>query len=196
MGEHTLFFASYELGLTVVFGLLSAFVTLRVLRWTSRAGDRPILGGNVALGALYGTSVICVGLLVHAGVVPSIDAMRTMVLSRQDLDPSMVAISFGYFFAFYLIALVVSLAIIWLGLRVYMASTPDIDEIAELKQNNVAVSVVLCGIILSLALAARPPLERFVHALVDFESLDRFTPDNVEDPEDGLVAPEPPPMPE
>lgn len=195
MGDHGIFFAAYELGLGVVFGLLSAFVTLRVLRWTRQEADAPILSGNLAVGAIYGTSVVCVGLLVHAGAVPSVDAMRAMVLSQRALTLSMVAISLGYFLAFYAISLVLSLAIIWMALRVYMASTPNIDEVAELERGNGAVALVLCGIIIALALAVRPPLERFVHALVDFESLDAFAPAEPEERDTDLIIPEPAPMP-
>lgn len=52
-----------------------------------------------------------------------------------------------------LLRLVFAGAVVFLGVKIFDRMTPDLDEMAELKKGNVAVAVLLLGIMTALALS-------------------------------------------
>ena len=111
MDFQTIFFSSYEVAVSLIFGLLTVIITLKVLgRTFLRSADGDLqLRGNTAAGLVSAATVLSVLVLVHGSVLPSVDALRTMVLGEKEISFTVVAIAFGYFLVFYAISLVISL---------------------------------------------------------------------------------------
>ena len=191
----TLYFTLYELLLSIVFGLLTIFVCLKSINLTflKSEGEDLLLKPNAAISLFAGAIIISVLLLVHASVLPSIDALRAMVLGGRELDMEILLISFGYFMVFYIITLVISLGVVFLAVQIYMAATINIDEMAEVKKNNIAVAILLSAVLLSMSIFIQPAANRFIASLVNYESLQSvkkpisaYTP-----PTDKMISPRP-----
>ncbi len=202
MDLRTLFFASYELLISVVFGLITVYICIKVLSHTylkSKKGNL-LLQGNTAASLFASVMIITVLILVQGSVLPSVDALRTMVLGGEGITFSVVMISFGYFLLFYAIALVISIAIIFLTTQIYLVATVNIDEMNEIRQNNVGVAILLSAVLLAMTLFIRMPVQRFISSLVNYESLERIPVDNLgKKPPPGkeeLVVPEKKVMPQ
>ena len=130
MDFKTFFFALYETGLSVVFGLLTVFIVYKtldkvVLRLNS---VNEIKKGNIAVALFYGVIIACVLLLVLPSILSSVNALRAMVLGSTKLKLKMVIISLGYFLAFYIISIVMSLVVILLTSCIYMKATRGLEE--------------------------------------------------------------------
>lgn len=180
MDLRTLFFASYELLISVVFGLITVYICIKVLSHTylkSRQGNL-LLQGNTAASLFASVMIITVLILVQGSVLPSVDALRTMVLAGEGITFSVVMISFGYFLLFYVIALVISIAVIFLTTQIYLVATVNIDEMNEIRKNNVGVAILLSAVLLAMTLFIRTPVQRFIGSLVNYESLERIPVDN------------------
>ena len=175
MDTRTVFFASYELLLSIVFGLGTVLITIKAIGVLFIRGkfDEDKLVDNVSISLFYGAMVICVLILVSSSITPSVDALRTMVLARDAITAGMVLISLGYFLAFFAVSLAISMALLFLGAHAYLWATADVDEMAEIRRNNIAVSVLLSGVLLGLTLFVYPPLHRFMASLVDYQVLER-----------------------
>jgi hypothetical protein len=180
MDLRTVFFASYELLISVIFGLITVYICIKVLNKSylrSKKGNL-LLQGNVAASIFAAVMIIVVLILVQGSVLPSVDALRTMVLAGEGITFSVVAISFGYFLLFYVIALVISIAVIFLTTQIYLVATVHIDEMNEIRQNNVGVAILLSAVLLAMTLFIRTPVQRFIGSLVNYESLERIPVDN------------------
>jgi len=172
MDTQTLFVAGYEVALSLFFGLLTVFMAIRVLHATFLR-DVDIREENLATSLFAGATVLCVLILVQASVLPSVDALRSMVLGHNQVTAGSVAVSLGYFLLFYTISLVLGIAVVLLATQIYMVATVKIDELAELKGNNLGVAVILCSVLVGTTLFVRAPVQRLLASLVDYDALER-----------------------
>lgn len=64
------------------------------------------------------------------------------------------------------LALLFGLSTVWIGVRTFDRMTPRLDEMAELKRGNLAVGVLLAGVVLALAIVVRGGVEGVARAFV------------------------------
>jgi uncharacterized membrane protein YjfL (UPF0719 family) len=165
----------YQIFLALSFGLLTIFVTLKVIHSTIlrvKFFDL-VKEGNIALAIFEGVLIFCVLFLVEVSILPSVDALRTMIYAHQTLTFQMIGISFGYFLLFYAITLIFSYILILAGFYVFVSATAKLDEVQEIKQNNVAVSLVVSMVLISLTIFIKPSLGNLIHSFVDYQSLEK-----------------------
>lgn len=192
MDFRILFFASYETLLAIVFGLLTIYVVTKILENLLIHNDsgNALKDGNVATGLLAGTIVLCSLILVQPSILPSIHALQVMLAAQDTLEIPMFLISFCYFLVFYAITTILSILVLFLGIFIYFKISVHVDEIAELKNNNLAVAVILSIVILGLTLFIKPSVERFVSSLVSYDTIEETFSMDVDIPE-GQKAPPP-----
>ena len=67
-----------------------------------------------------------------------------------------------------ILAGILALGSIYIGLYVFMRLTKDLDEMKEIKGNNIAVSIFLSVIIVAIALLLEPGIRTILDALIPF----------------------------
>lgn len=175
MDTQLVYFSSYELFLSIVFGLITVFIATRTINILLFRFDDPALyKGNLSTNILSGGLIICTLILVQSSVLPSVDALRTMVLGQEELTMRIIGISLGYFLAFYLLSIVIGILLIYTTIHIHMAATLDVDEIEEIKEDNVAQAVLLAAVLIGMTLFIQEPVARFISSMVDYESLERL----------------------
>jgi hypothetical protein len=171
MNWNTFIFASYEMLLSIVFGLFTVFITKKVLSKTflknEENPDSPYQ--NIAISIFSGMLILCNLLLVSTSISPAVDILNVLVMTGQPLTPGIFATSFVSFLLFYIIAIVMSISLIFLTTKVYMDATRNIDEMKELRNKNISVSLVMSIVLLGITISVRPPLQRFIFSMVNYE---------------------------
>ena len=171
MDWNTFFFASYEILISITFSLLTIFITKVILDRT--LFDQRIEGNNythnLALAIFAGSIIISVLILVNSSILPAVDTLRVMVLSSETITFKMILISLLYFLFFFAVTIFFSIIILILAIKVYFKATLKIDEMEELRNKNMAVSVMMSMVVLGIALFVRPSLSRFIASLVHYE---------------------------
>ncbi|MEJ0057739.1 MAG: DUF350 domain-containing protein [Bacteroidota bacterium] len=95
---------------------------------------------NQAFGIFTASILFSVGYMVSGVIQPLLSLFR--ILSTRDNSTAHLLLQFIGYGAFYiLIAYITALVVCWLGMLIYDYITP-IDEITELKNNNLAVALV------------------------------------------------------
>lgn len=188
MNQQLIFVALYETVLSLIFGLLTLYLALKIVDKLILKQDslRTIQEGNLAVAVFKGALVLSIFLMTQNSIEPSVQALKVMVLSSGKLKAGMLAIAFAYFIVFYLISLVGSLLLILISLNVYVTATKDIEELQEIKNKNVAVSVLLSFVIVGITIFIRPAFDNLITSFVDFSGLTRY-----EQAEDNRIAPPP-----
>ena len=191
--NQVIFFSTYELMISVVFGLRTVFIVRRFIRATLFKPEKPNeFMNNVSTNIVSGGLTVCVLILVQSSVLPSVDAPRTMVLGQEQLTFKIVAISFGYFLAFYALSIIISICVIYASMRIHMAATVDVDEIAEIRGDNIAQAILLTAIFVGVTLFLQEPVGRFIETLVDYDDLERIEAPVIQVPdvpEDMIIVP-------
>ncbi len=174
MDIQTVFISSYEVLISLIFGLLTVFISIKVLNITflkSKEGNL-LIKGNTAISLFAAVIIFCVLYLVHSSVLPSVNALRSMILGTHEITAKIIFISFGYFLAFFLVSLIISLVIIFLSTQIYLTATIHIDEMSEIKKDNVAVAILISAVLLGMTVFIKPAVQRFISSLVNYETLE------------------------
>ena len=166
-----IFLASYEMVLSIAFGLLTIFLVNKVLNWTLLNSDseNALAKGNIAVGIFAGTLVVCILMLVQPSILPSINTLQTMLTGRDSIDLGLLLVSFGFFIFFYIVTTALSLGVLFLATWLYLLATINIDEMKEIKKNNIAVSIMLSLVVLGMTLFIKPSVNRFVASFVKYD---------------------------
>ncbi len=195
MKSSLILFTTYELLLALIFGLLTIYLSVRVLNKIILKVDffKLIREGNIAIAVFEGTLIVCALLLVENSILPAVDALRTMVLANDGFTFQMFLISFGYFLLFYIISLAFSLLLLSVSFYVFIKATADVDEMAEIKANNIAVSILVSLVMVGVTMFIRPSFDNFIASLVNYNKLENIISIPKEDTpelEEGMEMPE------
>ena len=167
----------------LVFGILVGVVGITVAgRLATRlAGfssiDEGLRAGNSAIGIVVAGAILSIGILVQHAVSGTFGALDLLIHSER----SWVGVSwvFAYAAAHLAAALGVGGLLLVVGTRAFVHLTPEVDEIAEIREGNVAGALVLSAVLVVLALLAQQGVETMLDGLLPLPQLGR----------DGLVAP-------
>ena len=124
---------------------------------------------NLAYNILIASLLFSVGYVVSGVVQPLLDAFR--LLANTDMSTIRLILKFLAFGGLYIaIAYIAILSISFLGIYVYTYITP-LDELKEIKNNNIGVGLIVSVIIIVLALFAKDGIILVVESLVPYPSL-------------------------
>jgi len=168
----TFFFASYEVLISLVFSLLTIFITKKIIDKLLIKGDKEEVKHNIALSIFTGSLIICVLLLVNSSILPAVDTLRVMVLATEVITAKMVGLSFLYFLLYFAIAVFFSIVILILTVKVFFKATGWVDEMKEMRSKNIAVSIVVSMVVIGITLFVQPSLDRFIGSLIHYEKFE------------------------
>jgi uncharacterized membrane protein YjfL (UPF0719 family) len=156
----------------LVVGVLGILVASRLLGRLLRAGaiDTAVRDGNVAIGLLNAAGTISLGILAQRAVGTTFDAIDLVYRDRA-LDLAAIAKFLGFAFFHVGLALVVGTTVLALGAKVFDRLTKDVDEIAEVKRNNIAAALVMSGVLVVLALMTAPGLSTALDGILPLPPL-------------------------
>ncbi|HVY49282.1 MAG TPA: DUF350 domain-containing protein [Minicystis sp.] len=156
----------------VFVGVLGIFLASRALARLLACGrvDDAVREGNVAIGILNAAGVVSLGILAERAVGSTFEAMDLLYRGRG-VDGSLAGRFAAYAVAHVGLALVVGSIVLALGAWVFGRLTRDVDELAEVRKNNVAAAVVLGGVLVVLALVTAPGLSTALDGLLPLPAL-------------------------
>jgi uncharacterized membrane protein YjfL (UPF0719 family) len=132
-------------GLALAMG--SVFIGLKMYDRLTEGVDEwaEIKKGNVAVGIVMAAVIFAIANVVQSGVVQ----ITSGLAANQDVGTMVTALIIGFInLAIGLIAAVVS---VWIAIKVLDRITTDIEEMDELAKGNVAVAIVMAGVLIAVS---------------------------------------------
>ena len=171
MDFRVIFLATYEMTISIIFGLLTIFLVIKMLNWTLLHSDSQnhLEKGNIAMAIFAGVLVLCNLILVQPSILPSINTLQTMLTGKDSIDLGLMLVSFGFFVVFYFVTMLISFGVLLGATWIYLKVTIHLDEIKEIKANNIAVSIMLSLVVLGMTLFIQPSVNRFVASFVRYD---------------------------
>ena len=134
----------------------------------SKAVDRLTMGldewdeikkGNVAVAIYFVGALLSVGLII----APSIVGLYLQIskIAAQNL----IALALVTPIVRLLLSLIIAIIAQYVGIRAFTRMTKGIDEWAELRRRNVAVGVIMAGILIVMGLVVVQVLDDFLHLI-------------------------------
>jgi uncharacterized membrane protein YjfL (UPF0719 family) len=141
-----------ELVLSFILGIGVAYVSFRTFARMTRDIDemKEIRNNNAAAGILLACMMISAAIVIRQAIYPIISTLQTKLFAG--LSATALLAFAGLSILYLLLATVFAILAIATGTRIFMRLTREIDELAEISRNNVAVAVTLGSVIIVMGL--------------------------------------------
>ena len=158
-----------QIVLSVVIGMLFIYFASRIFqKLTSSINDIDELKeNNVAVAVLDGAIVLAIIIVVKNSIETAITIFSN-TLRNPDAEVLTYIKTAALMLGHIILAGVIAFGAIYIALQFFMWLTKDLDELNEIKANNVAVSIFLGVIIIALALLLEPGVRMILDALIPF----------------------------
>ena len=156
-----LFLSGAQLVISVITAALVAFLSIWLFDKTTRGLDEwnELRKGNVAVGVVLASLIVGVGIILRPGLAPA--------ALNLDVGPgNAVVIRLAVQLIQILIGLLLSVVAIGTALWIFTRLTGAIDEWAEIGRGNVAIAIVLAGVVIATALIVSTALDAILLMLV------------------------------
>ena len=157
-----------QLLLSLLIGVFFIYAGVRIFQKLTRGINETeeLKENNVAVGILNAT--IAFALII---IVNSIESSIT-IFSNTLRNPNAEFLTYLrtalLMIGHIILSGIIAIGIIYSSLRIFMHLTKDLDELKEIKENNIAVSIFLSVIIVALALLFEPGIKTILDALIPF----------------------------
>ena len=157
----SLVLALLQLLVSLSLATASVYLGVRLFDKSTKGIDeiKEVKRGNVAVAILLATVVLSIAFVVQVGV----ENLTALVSPEQTVTVMMVAMLVGVLQL--LVGLASAVLAINLAIKVLNTVTASIDEMAEIKKGNVAVAILMSGVLLSVSFVIRAGVAGLVNAV-------------------------------
>ena len=156
-----------EILLAILSGILIYFFSLKAFAFFTKGIDeeKEFKNNNVATSILISSFLFGIMLLIKESIDPSMENL-SYVMSADKLTMAALGVAVLKIVCIYLASAIASFIFLILALKFFMILTTNIDEIKEIKKNNIAVSILIGVLTISIALVTIEPLKTLLKSLV------------------------------
>jgi uncharacterized membrane protein YjfL (UPF0719 family) len=156
----------FELAISLSLGFLTVWFAFKMLaKLTPQIDDfEAIRGNNAAVGILFGATILSAGLVVKQAAYPMVSSLQTGLHKGLSWLDALKLIGIVLFSVALVMA--ISLIAVWTAVRLFLRLTRDIDEMAEIRRNNVAVAIILGCMIVVIGLFLGQGIQSLLASIV------------------------------
>ncbi|MEM2174438.1 MAG: DUF350 domain-containing protein [Candidatus Micrarchaeia archaeon] len=150
--------AIIQLILGILFSCFSVYLGLRFFDKLTVGIDemKELKKGNVAIAILFLFVIISIGMIIKS----SVENILIFFLEVNSLP--LLIISFVMAIIQIIITMLLISIVMYVGIKVYDSLTPEVSEFNELKKGNVAIAIILGGVIFVISLITSIAISNFV----------------------------------
>jgi uncharacterized membrane protein YjfL (UPF0719 family) len=125
---------------------------------------------NIAVAILNASIILSLVIMVKNAIEPAITVFSMTLRNPNATFNSFLQMA-GIMLVQIIVAGIIAYIAIYVAIHLYTHLTKDIDELAEIKNNNIAVSIVLGVVIISISLIMQQGIKSILDALIPFPSV-------------------------
>lgn len=158
-----------QVALSLLIGVLFIYAASKVFRKMIKGINETdeLKSNNIAVAILNSAIIIALILVVSSSIESAITIFGN-TLRNPDAILSTYLRTALIMLLHIIIAGFVAFAAIYIAMHFFMWLTKDLDELAEIKKNNIAVSLLLGIIIISIALLLQPGITTILDSLIPY----------------------------
>ena len=163
-----------ELIIAIIAAVIIYFLTLRVINIFLKKNineEEELKKNNIAVSIMVSSFIFAMMLLIKAAVEPAYNVFENAFENGVKIQG--VLFSIGQIILFFVLAAFFSFVILWLAMKAFMLFTRTIDEITEIKNKNIAISIVIAILVLSAALLVEHGLSIILNSFVNYPEIGR-----------------------
>lgn len=170
MNQFLLWNGLFSLLLSMLLGITAIYVGFNAFKFLSPEIDEEfeLRNNNIAVALMSGSFIVSLGILMRSVIDPITQTLFNLAHKYQQLGVSIpeVLSTLGIVLLQFTVTLLLSMATLTLGTRLYMKLNKQTDEMREIANNNIAVSIVVGAITITLALMLAGGMNTFLNAII------------------------------
>ncbi len=161
-----------QLVVSLGLGLLVAIISFKSFTRMHKEIDemQALRENNVSMAVVLASMVLGTGLVVVQALEPVVSVMQTTLYDGITFSSGLAFL--GLTFGFLLLVLFIAIIGITLATRVFLWLTTEIDELAEISRNNLAVAITLGAVIILMSMFLAHGSQTFLSALVPYPAIE------------------------
>ena len=167
MNIHLTILGLIEILISALSGILIYFISLKIFTFLTKDINetQELKKNNIAVSILVSSFLFCIMLLIKTSIGPS---METLGFAMISVNISLKTVAFAIFriILMFLISAVFAFIFLWVSVIIFMLLTSKINEMQEIKKNNIAISIIIAVLMLSLAIIILNPLKILLKGFV------------------------------
>ncbi len=156
----------FQLLISIIFAVLALYIGFAVLTKITKIIDdeKELKKGNAAVGILVAAVFVAIALVVQSGVSGlSVGINKAVSVGIFSIDGLLAIFSA---FIQLILGIVLAVGAIYLALYILDKLTQGIDEFEEIKKGNVAVALMMGGVIIAVAVIIQSGVIGITAALI------------------------------
>jgi uncharacterized membrane protein YjfL (UPF0719 family) len=155
--------------LSVILGIFFIYAASKIFQKLTRVINdvEELKNKNIAVGILNGAMAISIIIVVRNSIETAITIFSNTLRNPESELTTYLKTS-ALMLGHIVLAGIIAFGSIYIALQIFMRLTKDLEELKEVKENNIAVSIFLSAIIISIALLLEPGLQTILNALIPF----------------------------
>ncbi|MBU2512751.1 DUF350 domain-containing protein [bacterium] len=131
--------------------------------------EEELLNNNIAVAILYASFIFALGYIMKEVIQPMIQTFFSIFYQFQialTISKETVIKAAIYLPLQFLLTLIISIIVLSGSIRVFLWLTKNIDELKEIKKNNIAVAIVLASVIITIAMIVEIGLPKMLEVII------------------------------
>lgn len=120
---------------------------------------------NMSLSVFQTGIILATAVLLSSVIAPASNALR--FITQDGITGMTIMLSLAYVIGFVVVGLISSALVIWGGVTIFFQLT-SVNEIDELKKNNIATSIITSAMIFGLAIIMSDYVGHLCEALIPY----------------------------
>tara|TARA_B100001250_G_scaffold296182_1_gene257721 strand:- start:325 stop:849 length:525 start_codon:yes stop_codon:yes gene_type:complete len=172
MNEKIFYYGLLELGISILIGICVMYITYRLINKLIKK-KYDIKNNNTAYAIFSSGVLFSVAYLISGIKSPILNSVR-MIQDQANYDGSILFDGFKYTGLFLFIIIITIALVNFLSIFLFTIMTRNIKEFEEIKNNNIAVSIITTIVIVSISLLVKDSLYLILEAFVPYPEMPSF----------------------
>ena len=169
MNTNLLFISLFQIGAGLVLGTTLLFVAFKLMSsWLKKS--HKIDTHNTSTGLLIGSVLFSVGYFITSIVEPLITTFRMLMKNYANIG-IVIGIGCLYMLGYFLLSFVFSFIVVVVSFFLFTLFTRDIDEISEIKNNNIGIAIIIAVVIVAMAIIVGNGFTLLTESIIPFPAL-------------------------
>lgn len=163
-----------QLIISLIIGILFLFASYLFFKiLTVKIDDlKELKAKNIAFAIFMGATIFSISWITKFSIQAGMDGIASVIRNPKGNALVLYLFTGGILILQILISGVIAFLSIWVAVQIFIFLTKKIDEIAEIRKNNVAVAIILSVFIISIAIFIEPAIQQILKSLIPYPSID------------------------
>lgn len=156
-----------QLGISIIGTIFIFFLSFKIFNLLTKDIDeiKELKSNSLAISILMSSFIFCIMLIINAAIIPANQSLGFVLADNKATALTIIFVIIRVIL-FFVLSGFIAFITIWIAINIFMLITKKIHELAEIKNKNIAIAIILGVLILSLAIMIDHSITAILNGLI------------------------------